>query len=76
MLFRSVSVPDPYRWLEDQNSPETRAWLKAQIDYTHSFVNAVPQREAIAKRLTELMRVESQEVSHVGDYFFFVKRSP
>ncbi|MFN0106389.1 MAG: prolyl oligopeptidase family serine peptidase [Bryobacteraceae bacterium] len=75
-ILHGVSVPDPYRWLEDQNSPETRAWLKTQMDYTKSFVNAVPQRPTIVKRLTELMRVESQEVSHVGGYFFFMKRTP
>jgi prolyl oligopeptidase len=75
-VLHGVSVPDPYRWLEDQQSPETRAWLQGQIGYTRAFVDAVPQRAAIVKRLTELMRVESQEVSHVGENFFFVKRSP
>lgn len=75
-ILHGVSVPDPYRWLEDQNSPETRAWLKAQMDHTAAFVNAVPQRPAIVKRLTELMRVESLRVIHAGDNFFFVKRSP
>lgn len=75
-VLHGVSVPDPYRWLEDQQSPETRAWLKAQIDYTHAFVNAAPQRPAIVKRLTELMRVETQEVNHVGGRFFFVRRTP
>ena len=75
-VLHGVSIPDPYRWLEDQNSPETRAWLKAQMEYTKSFVDAVPQRPAIVKRLTELMRVESQDVSHTGGYFFFMKRTP
>ena len=75
-VLHGVSIPDPYRWLEDQDSPETRAWLKTQTDYTKSFVDAVPQRPAIVKRLTELMRVESQEVSHAGGYFFFMKRTP
>ncbi len=74
--LHGVAVPDPYRWLEDQNSPETRAWLKAQMEHTRAFVNAVPQRPAIVKRLTELMRVESQEVSQIGGFFFFVKRTP
>jgi len=75
-VLHGVSVPDPYRWLEDQNSAETRAWLKDQIAYTKSFVNAEPRRPAIVKRLTELMRVETQDVSHIGGYFFFMKRTP
>ena len=75
-VLHGVSVPDPYRWLEDQQSPETRAWLQGQNAYTRSFVDAVPQRAAIVKRLTELMRVESQDVSHVGENFFFMKRTP
>lgn len=75
-VLHGVSVPDPYRWLEDQESPETRAWLQGQIAYTRSFVDAVPQRAGIVKRLTELMRVESQDVSHVGENFFFMKRTP
>ena len=45
--FHGTPVPDPYRWLEDQQSPETRAWLQGQIGYTRSFVDAVPQRAAI-----------------------------
>jgi prolyl oligopeptidase len=75
-VLHGVKVPDPYRWLEDQESPETRAWLKEQIGYTRSVLDAVPRRAGIVKRLTELMRVESQEVSHAGAYYFLVKRTP
>ena len=57
--LHGVSVPDPYRWLEDQESPETRAWLQEQIAYTQSVLAAYPGREQIVARLTELMRVDS-----------------
>lgn len=75
-VLHGVSLADPYRWLEDQDSPETREWIKGQMAYTKAFVDAVPSRPAIVKRLTELMRVESQTVSHYGGYFFFLKRTP
>src|SRR5580704_7265972 len=39
--LHGVAITDPYRWLEDQNSPETRAWLNAQIDYTQSFLSQI-----------------------------------
>lgn len=75
-VVHGVRIPDPYRWLEDQQSPETREWLRAQMAYTRGVLDAVPQRAAIVKRVTELMRVESQEVFHAGEYFYFLKRTP
>ena len=50
-VLHGVSVPDPYRWLEDQQSPETRAWLQGLIGYTRSVVDAVPQRAAMVTRI-------------------------
>lgn len=48
------SVPDPYRWLEETDDPETRAWIAAENELTETFLAAVPTREAIRGRLTEL----------------------
>jgi prolyl oligopeptidase len=47
-------VPDPYRWLEDTDDPETRLWTEAQNNRTEAFLAAVPSREALRERLTEL----------------------
>jgi prolyl oligopeptidase len=47
-------IPDPYRWLEDTDSPETRAWIKAQNAFTESVLAGATSREAIRERLTEL----------------------
>lgn len=74
--IHGVEVPDPYRWLEDQDSPETRAWLKAQIAYTESYLSKVSRRPAIVKRLTELMRVSTMDVTHAGKHFFLTERTP
>ncbi len=51
--LHGVPVADPYRWLEDLDSPETTAWVKAQQQLTESFLAAIPEREALRKRLTE-----------------------
>src|SRR5579863_6513120 len=49
--YHGVRVSDPYRWLEDQDSPETRAWIKAQDDYTRRILDELSGRQAIHDRL-------------------------
>ncbi len=56
--LHGVTVADPYRWLEDQNSPETRAWINQQNEYTHKQLDNWPGRERLEKRLAELKKVE------------------
>jgi prolyl oligopeptidase len=52
--YHGEPLSDPYRWLENTDDPETAGWIKAQNDLTESFLSAVPAREAIRARLTEL----------------------
>ncbi len=59
--IHGVAVEDPYRWLEDQNSPQTRAWITAQNEYTDGVMQALPGREKVINRLNELLRVD-----HIG----------
>lgn len=75
--IHGVSIADPYRWLEDQNSPETRAWIEAQDGCTAALLQAVPNRAEIAKRLSELMKVDSFDmpVERQGYYFFSKRRA-
>jgi len=47
-------IADPYRWLEDLESADTAAWVTAQNKVTFAYLESLPQREAIRKRLTEL----------------------
>lgn len=75
--IHGVSVADPYRWLEDQNSPETRSWIDAQDRCTDAVLDSVPGRTQISKRLTELMKVDSFDLpmERNGSYFFMKRRS-
>jgi prolyl oligopeptidase len=70
-------VNDPYRWLEDQDSAETRAWIDAQNACTQSVLSGLPGREAIAKRLGELIKVDmiSLPVERGGRYFYSKRRA-
>src|SRR5436305_13382610 len=56
--MHGVPVSDPYRWLEDQNSPETRKWITDQNAYTHSMLDALPGRDALRNRISQLLKVE------------------
>ncbi len=69
-------ITDNYRWLEDQTSPETRAYIAAQTEYTESyFAQIKPLRDRLISRLTELSRVDSIGLpSEVHGRFFYSKR--
>lgn len=70
-----TKVPDPYRWLEDdvRQSKEVAAWVEAQNKVTFGFLESIPQRETIKKRLTELWNYEKYGVPFkvAGKYYYF-----
>jgi prolyl oligopeptidase len=70
--LHGTAITDNYRWLEDQNSPETRAWLDAQIQYTQAFLSRIPVREKVKQRLEQLSRIDSYgyPTERQGRYFF------
>lgn len=57
-VYHGVSIADPYRWLEDLDSEQTRAWVEAQNKVTFDYLSTIPQRKAIESRLTELWNYE------------------
>ncbi len=74
-VLHGVEIVDPYRWLEDKNSPETRAWIDAQNAYTDSQLGAQPGRDAIRKRLEQLLKVDQVTVPYDrGGRYFYTKR--
>jgi len=57
-LIHGVRVPDPYRWLEDLDSAETRAWINAQSALTSRYLSELPGRDLIRRRIRELWDYE------------------
>src|SRR5262245_28269559 len=70
-------IVDPYRWLEDQESQETREWIDSQNRYTQSILSTFPGRELLKQRLTELLKTESvsMPVERGGRYFYSKRRA-
>jgi prolyl oligopeptidase len=70
--YHGVAVEDPYRWLEDDNSEATRAWVAAQNAVTHPFLQSLPGRKQIEDRLRTLWNFERYGVpwTEGGRYFY------
>lgn len=72
--YFGTKIIDPYRWLEDDMSDETAAWVKAQNEVTFDYLNKIPYREKINKRLSELWNFERVSAPFIeGDYTYFYK---
>ena len=72
--YFGTSVADPYRWLEDDLSDETGAWVKAQNELTFGYLDQIPFRDQIKDRLTELWNYEKFSAPSIkGDYTYFYK---
>ena len=70
--YHGTVVADPYRWLEDANSPETKSWVEEQNKVTQAYLAQIPQREAIRQRLTQLWNYERYSVpSKEGGRYFY-----
>jgi prolyl oligopeptidase len=72
--YHGVKVADPYRWLEDPDSQETRAWIEAQNKLTFGYLNTIPERAKIKARLTKLWNFERYDAPfREGGRYFFTK---
>ena len=72
--FGTFIVPDPYRWLEDDNSEETKAWVKEENKVTFNYLATLPDREKINNRLKQLWNyTKYSSPSKKGKYYYFYK---
>ena len=73
-VYHGVSVPDPYRWLEDDTSPEVQKWVKDENQATFAYFEKIPYRAQIKERLTRLVNYPKYSAPvRRGEMFFFVK---
>ena len=72
--YFGVAVPDPYRWLEDDYSEETAAWVKAQNEVTQNFLSQIPYREKMKEHLKDIMNYPKEGAPwKKGDRYFFYR---
>jgi prolyl oligopeptidase len=71
--YYGTKVADPYRWLEDDNSEETKSWVNQQNDVTNSYLSKIPFRDKIKTRFAELYNYPKYSSPFKGgdNYFFF-----
>ena len=70
--YHGTKIKDEYRWLEDDNSPETKDWVKRENQATFGYLEQIPFRKDIEERLTELVNYPRlSSPSKVGDYYFY-----
>ena len=73
-MYFGVKVADPYRWLEDETSPETKAWVTAQNKLTFSYLDQIPYREKLKSRLMQLLNYPRISAPfRRGETYFFTK---
>ena len=73
--LHGVKIVDNYRWLEDGTSPETQKWVAEEMAYTRGVLDPLPGRDAIHKRLTELLSIGSLTQPQMGGkYYFYTRR--
>jgi prolyl oligopeptidase len=74
--YHGEKVADPYRWMEELDSPETKAWVKAEAELTDSYLEKIPARKALKDRLTKLLDYEKFGIPfHTGERYLFTHNS-
>jgi prolyl oligopeptidase len=83
--YHGIRIADPYRWLEDPDTPESRQWIAAENNLTRSYLSTLPNLDAIKARLTVLWSpvtypakspLREAGLVNKGDRYFFLRRDP
>ncbi len=73
-IYHGISLPDPYRWLENPDSPETQIWINEQNNITFKYLEQISVRETIKERITKLWNYEKYGIPFKeGDRYFYFK---
>ncbi|MCV4615401.1 hypothetical protein OFM04_36430, partial [Escherichia coli] len=73
-IYHGIRVLDPYRWMEDTTSAETREWIAAENKLTDSYLATIPERAKIKARLTELWNYERYSApAKIGNKYIYSK---
>jgi len=68
-------ISDPYRWMENGDSPETQEYVRAQLAYTRGLLDPLPGRDKIHARLTQLLSIGNVGTPQVGgEWYFYTRR--
>ncbi|HRB71634.1 prolyl oligopeptidase family serine peptidase [Flavobacterium sp. WV_118_3] len=74
--YFGTNVKDPYRWLEDDRSAETAAWVKAENEVTYNYLSQIPFRDALKARLEKLWNYEKISAPFKeGNYTYYTKNN-
>ena len=74
--YFGIKVADPYRWLEDDRAPKVETWVGKQKKLADDYLAALPERDEIKKRLTEILDVPRQSAPKKhGEYVYYYKNS-
>ena len=72
--YHGTKVPDPYRWLEDTDSPQTKQWVRAENEVAGAYLAKLPMREKLRARLTAMWNYPKYRApSREGSRYFFSK---
>ncbi len=72
--LHGVKITDAYRWLENQNSPDTRAWLEAQEKFARSYLDAIPGRAKVRTEFEALLKIDNVGMPVVRNNRYFFSR--